>query len=44
MDTPDWMNSVNLAFSPKKIDVLIIKTLNILKFYYNFSNQIDFDD
>ena len=21
MDTPDWMNSVNLAFSPKKIDM-----------------------
>ena len=25
MDTPDWMNSVNLAFSPKKIDMKIKK-------------------
>ena len=27
MDTPDWMNSVNLAFSPKKIDMLCKKKL-----------------
>ena len=27
MDTHDWMNSVNLAFSPKKIDMYIKKIL-----------------